>query len=136
MTLKHLTKSILCSLLWAALPAPSLSAPVTMQDPITPQTVTLSDGRKVPLGVAGTICSNECVETLAIALPDDPTSRRWLWLFLPLGGAVALLTLLPPDSSTPNTPVDPPAPVPETGTLLLLCAGLLLLSVKLKKELQ
>lgn len=133
--LKHLTKSILCSLLWVALPTPSLSAPVTFQDPITPQTVTLSDGRRIPFG-PGVICSNECVEAEALALPDEPSNRRWLWL-LPLGGALIVLTLLPPDSSTPGTPLDPPvpAPVPETGTLLLLCAGLLLLSVKLKKEL-
>ncbi len=106
-----------------------------------PEFVRLIDGRIVPYG-PGIVCSDECVQSEALALSDEALPRLpvtgvnpWLLAFPAIvGGVVACLVLCRGgDSSTTivtetppviNPPLPPVTDVPEPATLMLLGLGL------------
>ncbi len=137
MTLKHLTKALICN----AVVALALNAsPVTLQDPIeqgkAPITVTLSDGRIVPYG-AGIICTEECPMP---TLEAERRRNRWLVPGLLVGGAITTVCLLccdePPTGLLPPVSQPPSADVPESEPLFLTGLGLwfVLAARRLKKN--
>lgn len=109
-----------------------------------PEFVRLTDGRIVPYG-PGLVCTEECVQTEALALSDEPLpdiakvgGRRWAFA-LPLAAVpLAFLFLnrdntprtIVSDSSRNVTPTPPPTPVdvPEPATLVLLGLGLAMMA--------
>lgn len=116
-----------------------------------PEFVRLADGRLAPYG-PGVICSDECVESEALATASG-FPRKWL-IALPIAGAAIVGVILatgdsprPPRTAVggvnqpPTVPVTPtptptppsgggdqPEPVPEPGTLALIGAGLAVMS--------
>lgn len=104
-----------------------------------PEFVQLTDGRIVPYG-PGIVCSDECIQSDALALSDEALPRippggvrPWLLAFPAIvGGVVACIVLCRGgDSSTTvvtdTPPVVTPPPVtdvPEPATLVLLGLGL------------
>lgn len=108
---------------------------LTFQDPVT---VKLSDGRIVPYG-PGVICEPSCEGATE---PEGNNRKRVGIAVLVIGGILGSSLLLRSSSfvggtstaSGPNPkPSEPPvSSIPEPGTLVLLGAGLLLVSRKLK----
>ena len=110
-----------------------------------PEFVRLTDGRVVPYG-PGIVCSDECIQSEALALGDEalpllPTAGFNTWLLAvpaAVAGVVACFVLCRGgDSSTlvTSTPpvVNPPPPppaadVPEPATLMLLGLGLAMMA--------
>lgn len=104
-----------------------------------PEFVRLIDGRVVPYG-PGIICSDECIQSDALAISDETISRLPThvlnpWLFsVPLAGGIIICAVLCRGGGTPTivsgssrdiTPTPTPAAdVPEPATLVLLGLGL------------
>ncbi|MBS1809083.1 MAG: PEP-CTERM sorting domain-containing protein [Acidobacteria bacterium] len=110
-----------------------------------PDFVRLTDGRIVPYG-PGIVCSEECLQSDALALSDEAVPRLtpnvfrpWLLAIPAIVGGVVICAVLcrggdsPTNvsSATPpviNPPVPPVTDVPEPATLVLLGVGLAMMA--------
>lgn len=136
-------------------------APKAQESPNHPEFVRLPDGRIVRYG-PGILCDENCVEPVTPAAFREPGSRWW-WIVPPIvaGGilcavlcrpgrdsetpqptptisipASPIVTVSPGPSATPP-PGQPPAEIPEPGTIVLVGTGLAALLArkwKAKKE--
>jgi hypothetical protein len=129
-------------------PRGQAQAPVARESPNHPEFVRLPDGRIVRYG-PGILCDENCVEPVTPAAFREPGSRWW-WIVPPIiAGGILCAVLCRPgrDSETPQPtptisipaspiptatagptatppPGEPPAEIPEPGTIVLVGTGL------------